>query len=118
MKKETLNDFLNEININKTEIAIIKNKYGIEMPSDVEKIISCEEGKLFLDDWRFLSRREMLNADEFLNYSFLMKKQLPIVDTFDNDFIVYDATKEAYILLNIVDECEFGQGKQLLDFAE
>lgn len=107
----TKKEFLSRIKSQKIDFKIvekIENKYGFEVPEIVQKIISSSvESVFFDDDWRTLSVDEILDASEDLHVNFEDRMLLPIVDTGENDFIVYHAENNTWSKFNIIDESYF-----------
>lgn len=95
----------------------IEVKYGIKLPMNVQKIVSCSRESIFFENgWRTLSAKEVLEASEDLHVDFGTLKVLPLFDTGDNDFIVYCFTSDSWAKFNIIDECFFKQKKLLEEY--
>lgn len=101
-------EFLSSLESQKIDFKIveeIEKKYGFEIPEVVQKIISASvESVFFDDDWRTLSVDEILDASEDLHVDFEGQMLLPIVDTGENDFIVYHAEDDTWSKFNIIEE--------------
>lgn len=113
-------DFLLQLNkqsINRDAIKKIEEKYAIQLPIYVQKIISCSQESVFFEnDWRTLSIDEIFNASNELHVDFCKLKIVPLFDTGDNDFIVYCSENDAWAKFNIIDECLFKNKKLLEDY--
>jgi len=99
-------------NVVNTSFTSIETKYGVIFPIEIRKIISfCQEG-IFLEGspfCRLLSNDEILNADEYLHVDFASLGIIPIFDTGDNDFVVFDYKNNKWMKFNIVDESKWGK---------
>ena len=100
--------YLTNVPIAECKVAQVQSIYHAELPEIIQKIVSCCEEPVFLDnDIRILSLSEILNAEEELHVPFVTKKILPIADCCDNDFIVYHLSDHSWSRFNIVDETSF-----------
>jgi len=61
-----------------------------------------------------LSHNEILNASEEFNVDFIGLQLVPVFDTGDNDYIVFDIKNGNWCKFNIVDSIQFKQ-KSLLN---
>lgn len=116
----TREEFLSTLDSQKIDLKIvedIEHKYGFEIPEIVQKIISASvESVFFDDDWRTLSVDEILDASEDLHVDFEGQMLLPIVDTGENDFIVYHAEDDTWSKFNIIEECHFKVRKSFYEY--
>ena len=81
------------------KVDAIQQIYGKLLPSDVQKIISFDSRGTFLDGDRFcrlLSFDEISKASEELHVDFVRHGIVPLFDTGDNDFIVFDLQKSCW----------------------
>ena len=76
-------------------------------------IISVCDKTLFIDGTRLLTYNEILGAEEDLGVNFIQLHLLPLFDCGENDFIVYNISKNRWSLFNIIDECVFKETKTL-----
>lgn len=108
---------VNNQSVNEAAIKEVETKYGIQLPVFVQRIISYSQESIFLEnDWRILSLNEILDASEDLHADFAGLKILPLIDTGDNDFIVYRFENATWAKFNIIDECFFKNKNCLDDF--
>ena len=116
----TRKEFLSSLENQGIDFKIIKeieHKYGFEIPKIVQKIISASvESVFFDDDWRTLSVEEIMDASKDLHVDFESQKILPIIDTGENDFIVYHAEDGTWSKFNIIEECHFKAKKSFYEF--
>ena len=92
--------------------------YKSNLPNEVARLFSvCPEG-CFLEGNNFrrlMSIEEIANAPSELHVNFASLGIIPLFDTGDNDFIVYDFIHGCWKKFNIVDETPFGAKKTLQD---
>ena len=116
----TREEFLSSLENQKINFKIveeIEKKYGFEITEIVQRIISASVESVFFDDeWRTLSVDEILNASENLHVDFEGQMLLPIVDTGENDFIVYHAEDNTWSKFNIIEECHFKAKKSVYEY--
>lgn len=70
----------------------------------------------FNDDMRLLSKDEIENFEEQCDCK--IGKYIPLIDVYDNNFIVYDLDNDNFLLYNIVDEISFNKNfdiKNIID---
>ena len=91
----------------------IVSVYNMCIPDVILKILSSYPLPELFDEneSRTLSLCEVLNCEEDNGIPFKSKKIIPIVDTGNNDFIVYDASNDVWCMYNILDETAFNEGK-------
>lgn len=95
----------------------IEHKYGFAIPEIAQKIISASVKSVFFDDdWRTLSVEEIMDASKDLHVDFEGQKILPVIDTGENDFIVYHAEDDTWSKFNIIEECHFKVKKSFYEF--
>lgn len=100
----------------------IKKKYRINLLAPyLVKLLSF--GGIFLEvtkstQWRFLEIDEVENASQELNVDFVGKKLLPLIDCFDNNYLVFNVEKKSFMMINIVDEVLFPISSQMDDFLK
>lgn len=97
----------------------IEQVYGVRLKDDIKQVLSKKpEGIFFASDdiLRLLSCEEIIDASRNMNVDFVGLKLIPIMDTGDNDYIVYDIEKRSWCKFNIVDNTKFKQRKSLKEF--
>lgn len=115
-KKEFLLTLENQ-SIEKDLVEKIEYQYGFGLPIVAQKIISASKTSIFFDDdWRTLSFQEIIDASNDLHVNFEDQKLIPLIDTGENDFIVYCAENNTWSKFNIVEECHFKSKKSFLEF--
>ncbi len=98
------------------KVRTIEVEYQCSLPSLLQCIISNNEEVQFLEDEkRVLCYEEILHATKDLSVDFLNLQLIPVMDCYDNDFVVYNIKTSEWCLFNIVDECIFRTNKELLD---
>ena len=105
-------ELLNMTTIDLSAVQAVEEKYHCVLTEEMKQIVSYQ-GEKFYDDWRVLSLKEILGADEYLGIDFPEKEIIPVIDLFDNDFILFDVEKGVWIKMNIVDECIFDSSNTL-----
>ena len=111
MKQIDLMEKASQAEIRKDLIELIETKYNKKFPENIERLISYIPESYFFDGWRLLTEKEILNASEYLNTDFISAGLLPIIDAYDNDFIVYDLNDNIWKIYNITDEVAFNQAE-------
>lgn len=87
---------------------ILSKKYGKDISGIVMNMISYAKNSIFIDEERrVLSFDEIIEFD--LNYDFTVEEYgiIPVVDCFDNDFIVYLINEDKWAKFNTSDKCIF-----------
>jgi bacterioferritin (cytochrome b1) len=110
---------LEKIPINEKGVASIEEKYGYQLSVEAKKIVSYSEGGSFFEDddlIRILAIDEIINANEELNVDFVQQKLLPLIDTGDNNFIVFNFENNRWCKFNIVDETRYRESTSLFDY--
>jgi bacterioferritin (cytochrome b1) len=110
---------LQEIPINEKVVASIEEKYGCHLSVEAKKIVSFSQDGYFFDDddlYRILALDEIINAKEELHVDFIQQELLPVIDTGDNNFIVFDFGKNRWCKFNIVDETRYREAINIADF--
>lgn len=115
-----LNDLIKElrettiesrISLIESKMSLIKSIYSVKKINRLILSLFLFENKFIevneKNSWRILGINEVENAEQELNVDFVSKKILPIVDCFDNDYIVFDFSSECFCMFNIVDEISF-----------
>lgn len=100
-----------QLSLIENKMSLVKSIYSVKKMNRLilslflfgNKFIEVDEK----NSWRILGINEVENAEQELNVDFISKKMLPIVDCFDNDYIVFDFSSESFCMLNIVDEMSF-----------
>lgn len=108
-------DNLKNVSLDNELVDKVEKTYNVSLPEEVKKIISLSKEPLYSDGWRTLSSKEVLRATEFLGYDFVSKKKIPLIDAFDNNFVVYSAEESCWEYVNIVDEIEYAQAQAFAD---
>lgn len=103
--------------INEPAVSEITRKYHCDLPTIIKKMLSSNEKTMFLsDERRILSYEEVLHAKEQLHVDFNSYEILPLIDCYDNNFIVYNHKNDEWNMFDIIDECIFDTKKNLTDF--
>jgi hypothetical protein len=107
---------LDQVQINKAFIDALEKFYGASFPDEVKRAASISSETVFYDDLpilRGLSNDEVMNASAELSVDFAYNHLLPLFDTGDNDYIVFDTKEKCWYLFNIVDETKFKKASKL-----
>lgn len=102
-KKEFL-EMIDNVTIDKRKVGKISKLYDSTLPEYVQKVISCTKKSLFFDDERrLLAFSEIESASEEYDVDFIGKNMIPLIDCFENDFIVYHLVAGVWSKFNVVD---------------
>lgn len=97
----------------------IEKSYEVSLNEKLKKILSAKpEGEFFEGDdiLRLLSHDEIINATHDLSVDFIGLKLIPMLDTGDNDYIVFDVENNCWCKFNIVDATRYKQRQELTEF--
>lgn len=75
-----------------------------------------DEPLFFYDEMRLLSKDEILNYQEELNIK--MDNIIPLIDLYDNNFLIYNINENVFEKLNIVDETIFGKTNTIENYLK
>jgi hypothetical protein len=118
----TIYDFINKIDslpINDKFTRQIEQLYETELNAYVKKILSFDSDGVFFENddiLRLLAHKEIVNAVADLSVDFTGMKLIPVFDTGDNDYIVFDTDNNCWSKFNIVDSVKFKQRQSLSEF--
>ena len=100
----------------------LEDALGNPLPLEAWLLLSLKNKDLESDDGdtecRILDLDEILSASEDMEVDFLKEKLVPLVDCFDNDYLVYDFSKQIFCMFNISDEMSFSDYKNLDEFLQ
>ena len=98
----------------------ITESYSTKMlPGDVEKLLSASRSGIFFDEGcRLLSLEDIVSASGDLNVDFLSACIIPLIDTGDNNYIVYNHKFNNWSIFNIVDESSFCTKNSLIEILD
>ena len=105
--------------INLQFIEQIEQLYEVELSDSIKKTLSVKpEGEFIESDdiLRLLSHEEILDASQDLSVDFIKMKLIPILDTGDNDYIVFDLEGGFWYKFNIVDAVKYKQRQSLTEY--
>lgn len=111
---------LNKQPFNGDKIDKIKALYSVELPSQVESVVSALDETLFFENdsfVRLLSLQEVLEAETDMNVELVYNGILPLFDLGDNDYLSFDFTKGMWCKFNIVDELGFSYKSSLTEYT-
>lgn len=95
-KKEYLKE-IEDTKINNTRVEEIEKIYDAKLNEMVKKIISlADEIDFFDEERRALSFNEIKNSEEYLGFDFVSKGYIPLVDAYDNTFVVFAFNENAW----------------------
>ncbi len=85
------------------------DKYSSINNKELQEILKyVKEEPVFLsNEMRLLSKEEILNYKEELSVE--MDNIIPLIDLYDNNFLIYNITEDVFEKINIVDETVFGK---------
>lgn len=105
--------------MNCAELAKIEAKYSCPLPLEINIILSIKDRFIDVNEnrvLRIMNADEILNANKELHVDFIEKGFIPIVDMFDNDFLVFSIHDLKYYTFNINDESIFNQYESMYSF--
>ena len=105
-KYKTKNNLLNDSNNTSFKILDFEKLSNIKNEK-MKKILSyvSDTPIFFAENKRLLSKDEIENFEQ--QYECKINIYIPLIDIYDNDFIVFDSQNEIFGLFNIVDEIFF-----------
>ncbi len=75
-----------------------------------------DEPIFFYDEMRLLSEDEIVNYKEELNIE--MDNIIPLIDLYDNDFLIYNINENVFEKLNIEEEITFGKINSIEEYLK
>ena len=85
-------------------VMALEKLYGCKLGEELAKVISYAGTIDFFDEERrAFSFEEILNADEKYGVAFAERKLIPVIDAYDNDYIVYSFEKNQWAKVNLSD---------------
>ncbi len=94
--------------INKERISCMMKIYNVEFTDFLAQIISYADSADFIDEERrVLSFEEIVDAGKSLGVDFVSLGMIPIIDAYDNDYIVYVFAEELWAKFNVIDQVTF-----------
>lgn len=98
----------------------IEEKYATLLPMEVKMLIKEYEGQFIRvgdgEHYRVLERDEMLDTERHLGLDCVKMGMVPLIDCKDNQFLVYNAGKHVFEMINIVDGMPFNRYPTLVAF--
>ena len=110
------NEFLQIVNdavVDEDLVNKLEEKYNHTFPTLVKKIISLSNEPIFGEDWRNLQYVEILDPEKTLKYNFAERNQIPLLDVFDNNYLVFDYSDSLWKAVNLTDEVEYDEAEDL-----
>jgi hypothetical protein len=117
-----IHDFIELIDSQPMDVVFsekLRQLYGAEIPTCLQKVVSISPEGMFFDGddtLRLLAKTEIIEASKELQVDFIGLQLIPIFDTGDNDFIVFDIESNIWCKFNIVDSIKFKRKKALSEF--
>ncbi|MBP3717001.1 MAG: SEL1-like repeat protein [Paludibacteraceae bacterium] len=109
--------------IKEKKVAEIVKAYGAELPEEVQHFVSaCGNEPLFLEDdktnadFRVLSFDEIVDAEEDMDTDFKSMKMIPLIDCYDNQFVVYKFEEQCWAMYSFDDDNSWDENPSLGDF--
>lgn len=103
--------------INDEKVTLIQKVYSTHLPDEVSRLIAfTSDNSIFIaDERRLLSFKEILHAADTMHVDFVRYGIIPLIDCYDNDFIVFNFKTQSWSMFNIVDQISFNDGQELKD---
>ncbi len=92
-----------------------EEQFSIKIDGELKEILSlCKGEPIFYEgEKRLLSIDEILNSKEELN---LNENVIPIIDLYDNEFLVYDILNSHFTKFDISTETRFGKVDSIREY--
>jgi hypothetical protein len=98
----------------------IEKEYATLLPAEVKTLLNDCQGQFIQvgdgQHYRVLSRDEILDSERHLGLNCVTMGAVPLIECKDNNFLVYNAGKNAFEMINIVDGMAFSSYPTLLAF--
>lgn len=108
-KREYLDD-VNECDVNEERVDSINKMYNVELDEYLSKVVSyANENVFFEKERRVLSFEEIIDSSDDYGVDFVEQEMLPIIDAYDNTFIVYSFKDKAWAMYNLSDDILFDE---------
>lgn len=108
MTKKEYISVIESSNIDNIKNEAICKKYNFELSELMGKIISVADEVVFFDDgYRAMAYKEILNANDEYNVDFVGLGIIPIIDCYDNDYIVYCIGENKWAKFNLYENVLF-----------
>ena len=106
-KEEYLNN-LNTVEILSSRIKDVETIYKCNLNEKLSKIISYADSVSFFDEERrALSYKEIIDPINNIDYDFIIRGLIPLIDAYDNSYIVFVIKENKWAKYNIYDEVLF-----------
>lgn len=99
---------INNSRIDEKKVMKVSKAYGMALNDTVSKIVSfAGKGDFFDDDRRALSYDEIVNPKKYMGIDFISKRLIPLIDVYDNTYLVYSFEDKKYALYSATDALTF-----------
>ncbi|MDD4054163.1 MAG: hypothetical protein PHZ20_04995 [Bacilli bacterium] len=94
-----------------------EERFSIKIEGELKEILSlCKDEPIFYEEEkRLLSIGEILNSKEELS---LNENVIPIIDLYDNEFLVYDIANSQFTKFDISTETRFGKIESTREYID
>lgn len=99
---------LSKAKINEERRESIERAYGCNLPDEFCRIVSLDT-PLFFDGGRVMDVQEIIYASDDYGVDYIGLGLIPCIDCYDNDFVVYDISKQIWTKFNVSDKICFGR---------
>ncbi|WP_019680655.1 hypothetical protein [Ruminococcus flavefaciens] len=108
MNKAEYMDAVKNAVIKQDRVDAITNIYGIQVNDTIAGIVSVADLISFFDEERrALAYAEILNPVEYMNIDFVTLQAIPLIDAYDNTYIVYMIREKKWAKYNSIDNVFF-----------
>lgn len=96
----------------------MNNKFASMENQELQEILKYvgTEPIFFYDEMRLLSEEEIINYKEELGIK--IDNIIPLIDLYDNDFLIYNTNENVFEKLNITDETFFDKTNTIEKYLE
>lgn len=115
-------EYLEEITIKSIDMNQVKHVeelIGKELPEIIKQILSTNIDPVPLeDDMVLLSYDQIIHSESYYGYDFLVNGMLPLIDLFENDYVVYLINENKYGKYNTIMEMLYDSNETLLGIMD
>ena len=105
--------------IDEKKVAKVVKAYGWDIPEELQHFISACKREIFVEndsfsaDFKVLSLDEIIDAETDLGIDFRALKMIPVIDCYDNQFLVYQMDKRNWGLYSMDDDIIFDENESM-----
>ncbi len=120
MESNAVQDIITELSMFDPVTTEFEKMYAVLLPMEVKMLLKDYEGQFMQmgegEHYRILDKEEILDTEQHLGLDCVKMGVIPLIDCKDNNFLVYNAEKNLFEMINIVDGMPFNSYSTLLAF--